>query len=115
MYGNGLPPDDIIGSDQWPERRRRRQKNSSKLIEEKAEAYFSSGKENIGASILEGSSHDNTREDGKFSSGNAWVKLLPSVDKFFKQLNSYFYTIRSMCLKHSNCLEVLFDSLNQCH
>ncbi|KAK4781982.1 hypothetical protein SAY86_016084 [Trapa natans] len=63
VNGDGVPSNGIIYSEQRTGRRGRRQRNSARMIEEKAQSSFSSGKENLGVCSLEGSSYDNTRED----------------------------------------------------
>lgn len=73
MSESGLSPDGTIYPDRRPGRRGRRHRSSTKSIEEKSGSSFPSGKESAGARTLEGSSHDNTREGGKFTPSNAWV------------------------------------------
>lgn len=73
MSNSGFRQDGVVSSDQRLGRRGRRQKSSTKLTEGKSQALYPSGKENTGAGTLEGRSHDNTQEDGKFFSGNPFV------------------------------------------
>lgn len=65
MLDSGSPQDGTISSDQRTGRRGRRQK--TKLTEGKLQALDSFGKENAGAGTPDGQSHDNNRDDGKFS------------------------------------------------
>ncbi|OWM65342.1 hypothetical protein CDL15_Pgr008932 [Punica granatum] len=60
----GFPQDGTLSSDRRTGRRGRRQKSSTKLLEGKLQA---SGKENAGAGTLEASPHDDTQDNGDYS------------------------------------------------